>query len=93
MCLILPQSSPDTTDTSKAKITRESMQYNMGFAEPNNIITKAINSGMMSRRMDENKIRVLANLRAFLEKMMKDDRLKASLLDVGDGMAIATKIK
>ena len=36
---------------------------------------------------------IVTNLRAFLEKMMTDDRLKASLLDVGDGMAIATRIK
>lgn len=36
---------------------------------------------------------IVNNLRAFLEKMMADDRLQACLLDVGDGMAIATKIK
>lgn len=36
---------------------------------------------------------IVTNLRAFLEKMMSDERLKASLLDVGDGMALATKIK
>lgn len=34
---------------------------------------------------------IVANLRAFLEKMMNDSALDASLLDVGDGMAIACK--
>lgn len=34
---------------------------------------------------------IVTNLRAFLEKMMQDSALDASLLDVGDGMAIACK--
>ncbi|MFR1517449.1 MAG: O-methyltransferase [Clostridia bacterium] len=36
---------------------------------------------------------IVANLRAFLQKMMSDPRLRATLLDVGDGMAVACKIK
>ena len=36
---------------------------------------------------------IVANMRAFLNKMMSDSRLRASLLDVGDGMAVACKIK
>ncbi len=36
---------------------------------------------------------IVANLRAFLERMMSDPRLQASLLNVGDGMAVACKIK
>ena len=34
---------------------------------------------------------IVTNLRAFLERMMQDSALDASLLDVGDGMAIACK--
>lgn len=36
---------------------------------------------------------IIANLRAFLNKMMTDPRLQASLVNVGDGMAVACKIK
>ncbi len=36
---------------------------------------------------------IVTNLRAFLKKMMSDPRLQASLLNVGDGMAVACKIK
>lgn len=36
---------------------------------------------------------IVANLRKFLEKMMGDPRLSASLLHVGDGVALACKIK
>ena len=34
---------------------------------------------------------IVTNLRAFLERIMQDSALDASLLDVGDGMAIACK--
>lgn len=34
---------------------------------------------------------IVTNMRAFLERMMADGRLEASLLDVGDGMAVACK--
>ena len=34
---------------------------------------------------------IVTNMRAFLERMMADRRLEASLLDVGDGMAVACK--
>lgn len=36
---------------------------------------------------------IITNMRAFLNKMMSDPRLQASLLNVGDGMAVACKIK
>lgn len=36
---------------------------------------------------------IVTNLRSFLQRFMSDDRLQATILDVGDGMAIATKIK
>lgn len=36
---------------------------------------------------------IITNLRAFLQKMMADPRLSASLLNVGDGMAVAWKRK
>lgn len=34
---------------------------------------------------------IVTNLRAFLQKMMSDERLAPSLLNVGDGMAVAYK--
>ena len=34
---------------------------------------------------------IVANLRAFLEKVMSEESLEASLLDVGDGMLVACK--
>ncbi len=36
---------------------------------------------------------IVTNLRAFLQKIMSDDRLQSSLLDVGDGMTVSTRIK
>lgn len=34
---------------------------------------------------------IVANLRAFLDRLLNDERMESSLLDVGDGMAIACK--